>query len=179
MPYFVGITGASGVVLGARLLEELSQRDRVFCCLTETANLIAESEGVSFPEEGVSYLGERDFLSPVASGSFRLKACIVVPCSMGTLGRIASGISGNLIERAADIALKEGWKLVLVPRETPLNCIHLENMLKLARAGAIILPPVLTFYHTPTSIQDMVDFVVGRVLDVLGIEHSLYKRWGS
>ncbi len=179
MPYFVGITGASGVVLGVRVARELSKVDPVFLCVSGNALKIARMEGVRIPEgEGIIRVTEGDMLSPVASGSYRLKGCVVAPCSMGSLGRIASGISSNLIERAADVALKEGWPLVLVPRETPLSSIHLENMLRLARAGAVILPPVLTFYHNPSGIDEMVDFVVGRVLDALGVKHSLFKRWG-
>jgi len=96
---------------------------------------------------------------------------------MGTIGRIAAGISSNLIERAADVALKERWPLILVPRETPLNTIHLENMATLSRAGAIILPPVLTYYHKPNSIKDMEDFILGKVLDQLGVKHTLFRRW--
>jgi 4-hydroxy-3-polyprenylbenzoate decarboxylase len=97
---------------------------------------------------------------------------------MGMLGRIAGGISGNLIERAADVAMKEGWPMVLVPRETPLSIVHLENMLRLARAGVVILPPMLTFYHRPAGLDDVVNFVAGRVLDAFGVKHSLYRRWG-
>ena len=178
MSFFLGVTGASGSVIGMRLAEELAKRDKVFLCLTKCARLIAQREGVKVPEvDNLTLLDEEDFSSPVASGSFRLKACIVAPCSMGTLARIANGISSNLIERAADIALKEGWPLIVVPRETPLNAIHLENMLKLASLGARIVPPVLTFYHNPKTINDLVNFVVGRVLDIIGVEHKLYRRW--
>ena len=178
MEFFLGITGASGFIIGKRLLEELSVRGKVHLCITESAFEIAHIEGVNldFPP-AVSVYKEDDFNAPVASGSRRLAACIIAPCSMGAMSRIACGVSSNLIERAADIALKEGWKLVLVPRETPLNAIHLENMLKLSRTGAVILPPVLSFYHNPSSVNDMIDFIVGRVLDVLNLEHSLYKRW--
>ncbi len=179
MPYFVGITGSSGVAIGLQLIKHLSLTDDVFVCLTQNAQEIAKHEKAKLPKgKNIKVIDEKDFFSPVASGSFRLKACIIAPCSMGTLGRIASGISSNIVERAADIALKEKWPLVLVPRETPLNAIHLQNMLKLTQAGAVVLPPVLTFYHNPKSIDDMVNFIVGRILDIIGVEHNLYKRWG-
>ncbi len=118
-----------------------------------------------------------DIASRLASGSCLPNAMIICPCSMGTLARVAAGISGNLIERAADCVIKEKARLVLVPRETPLSTIHMENMLRLARAGATVLPAMPGFYHRPRTIDDMVDFVVGKVLDTLGIENKLYKRW--
>lgn len=179
MPYFVGITGASGVVIGHKLASYLSEKEKVFLCPTKTALKIGKLEGVSFSNlsPNTILVDEDNFFTPVASGSFRLRACIISPCSMGALARIANGISSNLIERAADIALKERWKLILVPREAPLNSIHLENMLKLSRAGATIIPPVLTFYHKPKGIDELVNFVVGKILDNLGIEHNLYQRW--
>lgn len=118
-----------------------------------------------------------DIASRLASGSCLPNAMIICPCSMGTLARVAAGISGNLIERAADCVIKEKARLVLVPRETPLSTIHMENMLRLARAGATVLPAMPGFYHRPGTIDDMVDFVVGKVLDTLGIENELYKRW--
>ncbi|MGB3966230.1 MAG: UbiX family flavin prenyltransferase, partial [Planctomycetota bacterium] len=112
-----------------------------------------------------------------ASGTAGFRATIVCPCSMGTLARIAHGFSSNLIERAADVALKEGRSLVVVPRETPLSVVHLQNMLELARLGAIVLPAMPGFYHRPTRVQDLVDFVVGKVLDRLGVAHALVRRW--
>lgn len=118
-----------------------------------------------------------DLTASIASGSSLKRAMVVCPCSMGTLARIAAGISGNLIERAADCVLKERGTLVLVPRETPLSSIHLENMLKLSRMGAVILPAMPAFYTHPETVDDMVDFVVGKTLDILGVENSLYKRW--
>jgi 4-hydroxy-3-polyprenylbenzoate decarboxylase len=120
---------------------------------------------------------KEDWFAPMASGSNPPDAMTICPCSMGTLAAIAQGMAGNLIERAADVALKESRKLVLVPRETPFSAIHLENMLKLVRAGAIILPPNPGFYHRPQSVEDLVDFVVARILDQLGVAHQLLKRW--
>ncbi|BAT71082.1 3-octaprenyl-4-hydroxybenzoate carboxy-lyase UbiX [Thermosulfidibacter takaii ABI70S6] len=180
MPYFVGVTGASGVILGLKLASELASREQTYLCLTKNAIEIAKAEDAKIPRhKNLTLLDEKDFLSPVASGSFRLKGTIIAPCSMGTAGRIASGISSNLIERAADIALKERWPLIIVPRETPLNLIHLRNLTTLAEAGAVILPPVITLYHQPSSIEDLINFIVGRILDILGVEHQLYKRWGT
>ena len=124
-------------------------------------------------------LGIDDFSAAIASGSGAADAMVVCPCSMGTLARIAGGISANLLERAADVMLKERRPLILVPRETPLNEIHLENMLRLARMGARVVPAMPAFYNHPTSIDDMVDFMVGRVLDSLGMENKLYSRWGA
>ena len=120
-----------------------------------------------------------DIRSVIASGSYRVDAMIVVPCSMDTLAAIAGGLSSNLLQRAADVTLKEGRQLLLVTRETPLSAIHLENMLKLARLGVRIVPPMPAFYHHPKSISDLVDFVVGRILDQLGMPHHLYTRWES
>lgn len=125
----------------------------------------------------LKYHRSGDLAAPLSSGSSLRRAMVVCPCSMGTLGRIASGASTNLIERAADCILKERGNLVLVPRETPLSAIHLENMLRLARAGAAILPAMPAFYTRPETIDDMVDFVVGKVLDALKIDNDLYRRW--
>ena len=123
--------------------------------------------------------GREEWFAPVASGSNPPDAMVICPCTMGTLAAIAQGLASNLIERAADVALKEGRALVLVPRETPLSIIHLENMLRLARAGAVILPPNPGFYHHPQGIADLVDFVVARVLDQLKVPHALMSRWGE
>jgi 4-hydroxy-3-polyprenylbenzoate decarboxylase len=120
----------------------------------------------------------RDLAAPVASGSFPVRAMVVVPCSMGTIGRLAAGLSGNLIERAADVSLKEGRPLVLVPRETPLGQIHLRNLLELSRAGAIILPAMPGFYHRPRTVEEVADHVVLKIMDRLGLPCERVKRWG-
>lgn len=127
----------------------------------------------------LSVYGREEWFAPVASGSNPPEAMIVCPCTMGTLASIAQGLASNLIERAADVVLKEGRKLILVPRETPFSAIHLENMLRLSRAGAVILPPNPGFYHHPQDVQDLVDFVVARLLDQIGVEHALMRRWGD
>lgn len=194
----VAFTGASGLPYGLRLLESLiATRARVFLLYSPAAQVVARQElELTLPTQpaaAASYFAERyraepgqltvfgreDWMSPVASGSNPADAMAVCPCSMGTLGSIAGGLADNLIERAADVMLKERRPLVLVPRETPLSAIHLENMLKLARAGAVILPPSPGFYGHPRTIEDMVDFVVARVLDQLGVEHELGPRWGA
>lgn len=197
--YIVALTGASGAAYGLRLISEfLTRGDDVefvvssngFLLLKEEASLDCEGKDVSLAvieylkKSGAKklrgilrYTPSAEVWSPLASGSSMPKTMIVCPCSMGTLARIASGASGNLIERAADCVMKEGGRLVLVPRETPLNAIHLENMLKLARLGVTVLPAMPAFYHKPKTIEDMVVFVVGKVLDSLGIENDLYKRW--
>jgi flavin prenyltransferase len=193
----VAITGASGAVYGIRLIEELLARGYEIDLIVSPSGvlLLKEELGLDAGKDpgrkiisflkgrnaklkgSVRYYPAGDLTAPIASGSSIKKKMIICPCSMGTLGRIASGISGNLIERAADCVLKERGELVLVPRETPLNAIHLENMLKLSRAGAVILPAMPGFYSKPKTIDDIVDFVVGKVLDVLNIEHDLFKRW--
>jgi 4-hydroxy-3-polyprenylbenzoate decarboxylase len=132
------------------------------------------------PQPGqLKVFGREEWFAPVASGSNPADAMVVCPCSMGTLASIALGTSDNLIERAADVSIKEGRKLVLVPRETPLSAIHLEHMLKLARLGVVILPPAPGFYSHPQTVQDMVDFIVARILDQLAVPHQLMARWGE
>lgn len=184
MRVVVGISGASGGILGLRLLESLRKLGvETHVVLTSAAERLLKVEhGVS--REDVARLAHRlydigDLSAPIASGSFRVEGMVVAPCSMKTLSGIAHGYSDNLLLRAADVALKERRRLVLVVRETPLSVVHLRNMLMAAEAGAIILPPVLSFYHRPRSVEDLIYFVVGRVLDALGLEHSLYKRWGE
>jgi len=162
----VGITGASGSIYGLRLIEELLRAEKDVTVLLTNAG------------DNLQHDGLHNFFSPVASGSSAPDAVVICPCSMGTLGRIAAGLSDNLLERVADVALKEQKKLLLVPRETPFNQIHLENLLRLSKAGAQILPAMPGFYQQPETVADLVDFVVGKILDSLNIEHQLFSRWG-
>ncbi|RII28636.1 MAG: aromatic acid decarboxylase [Geobacter sp.] len=194
----LAITGASGAVYGLRLAEELLRASvRLtllisspgFAVLKEECGLEWEGEAAAVRENlcrhfGVdaaqlAYYAEDDFFAPIASGSAAPDALVICPCSMGTLARVATGVSGNLLERCADVMLKEHRRLVMVPRETPLSEIHLENMLKLARMGVRMIPAMPAFYHHPRSLDDVVDFVVGRVLDGVGIEHRLVRSWGE
>jgi 4-hydroxy-3-polyprenylbenzoate decarboxylase len=179
----IAITGASGVQYGIRLLEALKKMKSVktHTVLSDSAKQLISIE-TSYTVKDIEKLadhvyGDDDFTAPIASGSHRSKGMIVAPCSMKTLASIAVGMSDTLISRAADACLKEKRPLVLMVRETPLNLIHIENMEKAARAGASILPASPAFYPKPTSIDDMIDFMAGRALDLIGIEHCLYKRW--
>ena len=195
MRVFLGITGASGAPYAARLLDALVAADCTVGISASNAGvevLATELYGAAalprdevlarFTEgagDGVTVYDPTDWSSPYASGSARVDAYVVCPCSMGTLGTVAAGAMANLVQRAVSVALKEGRKLVLVPRETPLSIIHLENMLRLRQAGAVILFAAPGFYHGATSIDDLVDFVVGRCLDQLGVENRLVRRWGD
>ncbi len=178
----VGISGSSGAILGIRLLEFLKETDYdTHLIITPPAESILEHEA-DYMVETVKKLAthvydSKDFFAPIASGSFKTEGMVIAPCSMKTLAGIASGFSDNLLLRAADVTLKERRKLVLVARETPLSLIHVKNMARVTEAGGIILPPVLSFYSKPQSMDDMVDYVVGKVLDVLGIENEIFKRW--
>ena len=194
----LALTGASGMPYGIRLLECLLKANvRVYLLYSQAAQIVARQEmDLSLParaKDAAEFFSERfdaapgqlqafgreEWFAPVASGSNPADAMVVCPCTMGTLAAIAAGMADNLIERAADVALKEARRLILVARETPLSAIHLENMLKLSRAGAIILPANPGFYHHPQTAQDLVDFVVARVLDHLGVDHALMPRWGE
>src|SRR5881394_2377311 len=194
MHVFVGITGASGAPYAARLLESLSAADcEIGVCASNAAVEVVATELYGNPrlsrDETLTRLLEHaphatlydqnDWKAPYASGSAKVDAYVICPCSMGTLGTIASGAMQNLIHRAASVALKEERKLVLCPRETPLSSIHLENMLTLRRAGATILFLAPGFYHGAESVDDLVDFVVARILDHVGLEHALVPRWGQ
>jgi 4-hydroxy-3-polyprenylbenzoate decarboxylase len=193
---FLGITGASGAPYAARLLEALTAADcevgvtassaAVEVLATELygdARLSRDETLARFLEHGhdgqVTLYDERDWRAPYASGSAKVDAYVICPCSMGTLGALASGVMSNLIQRAGSVALKEERRLVLMPRETPLSEIHLENMLRLRRAGATILFLAPGFYNAAETVDDLVDFVVARCLDQLGLEHSLTRRWGQ
>ncbi len=182
----IGITGASGAPYAKRLVGVLRERDDVELgvCLSSTAPEVWALEcggdlREHLKELSVPAWGMRDYKAPFASGSAGWHAMAIVPCSMSTVARVAHGISDTLLTRAADVMLKEKRGLVVVPRETPLSVIHLENLTALARAGATILPAMPSFYAKPASIDELVDTVVGRVLDHLGLEHDLLRRWGA
>ena len=194
----VAITGASGAQYGLRLVEcLLNQGHQVYLMVSKAAHIVVATEtDLKLPAQAAKLevflsdyfkakpqqlrvFGKEDWMAPVASGSGAPSQMVVCPCSTGTLSAIATGASNNLIERAADVALKERRKLILVPRETPYSEIHLENMLKLTRMGAIILPASPGFYHKPSDVADLVDFIVARILDQLGVEQSLMNRWGA
>jgi len=194
----LAFTGASGMAYGLRVLEcLLAAESRVFLVYSSAAQIVAKQEcDLALPtqpreatrqlterygarEGQLTVFGREDWMAPIASGSNPAAAMAICPCTMGTVGAIAAGLADNLIARAADVMLKERRPLVLVPRETPFSAIHLDNLLKLAHAGAVILPPSPGFYDRPRAITDLVDFVVARVLDQLGVPHTLGPRWGE
>lgn len=186
----VGITGASGSIYAKRLIEELLSKGvytHIIC--TDYGKKVIEYETSIELEKWVQELKRQyshvqledinNLFAGVASGSYKFDAAVIIPCSMGTLAEISNGFAKNLLCRVADVALKESRKLIIVPRETPLNAIHLENMLKLARLNVTILPAMPGYYHMPQTMQDLIDFVVGKVLDCLSIENTLFKKWGN
>jgi len=194
----LALTGASGAQYGLRLLEALvSQGRTVYVMFSKTAQVVIGSEtDLALPGRAsdiekrltehyraapgqIRVFGQEEWTAPVASGSNAPAAMVVCPCSMATVASIAAGASRTLIERAADVMLKERRPLIVVPRETPFSIIHLENLLRLARAGATVLPANPGFYNRPTRIEELVDFLVARILDHLGIEQDLMKRWGE
>ncbi len=194
----LAITGASGVQYGLRLMECLVAADiQVLVLISRAAQVVIATEtelkmpGATAEQEQffsdrynakdgqIRVFGREQWMSPVASGSGAPSAMVVCPCSTGSLSAIACGASNNLIERAADVALKERRQLILVPREAPYSEIHLEHMLKLTRMGAVVIPASPGFYNKPTSVEDMVDFVVARILNQLGVEQTLMPRWGD
>ena len=182
MEIVVGISGASGVQYGIRLLEALKAKGCItHLIITDSARKIMQIETNSLPGE-VEWLADhvyapKDFSAPVASGSHLFDALVVIPCSMGTLSGIACGSSDTLITRCADVCLKEKRRLILVPRETPVSLIQLRNMVNAGEAGAVILPACPAFYSRPRNLTDLVDVLVGRVLDLLDLENDLYNRW--
>ncbi len=183
----IGITGASGSIYGIRLIQELCLRkNAVDVVITSAGKMVMKEElGVTgfdikklrLSKSEIRIWENDDFEAPFLSGSNPPEALVLIPCSMGKLAAVANGISGNVLERTADVVLKEKRQLILVVRETPLNLIHLENMVKAAKAGAQIVPAMPAFYHHPKTIDDMVNFIVGKVLNLLRIEHTLFKAW--
>jgi len=195
--YIVAITGASGSVYGMRLVERLlaGGNEVVLVVTSAAADILSFELQFDLPAEEAEETLLRflelpadaplriarpaDLFDPIASGSHPVEAMLVAPASMGFCASVASGIASNLCERAADVALKERRPLILMPRETPLSLVHLRNLTTLAEAGATVVPAMPAFYHRPQTLDDQVNFVVGKALDVLGVEHGLYKRWGE
>lgn len=192
--YVFAITGASGSVIAIRAIKELLESSEIYLIISKQSFPIIKREtGIDwnsktekeietkirkyFNSKRIFYFAEDNLFAPISSGSFKTDGMLVVPCSMKTLSGIANGYSNNLIERAADVTIKEGRMLLLSPREMPFSAIHLENMLKLARLGVKITPPVMGFYNKPKKLDEMIDFTVGKILDSFGIENKLFKRW--
>ncbi|MEZ0323394.1 MAG: UbiX family flavin prenyltransferase [Hydrogenothermaceae bacterium] len=184
--FIVGISGASGFIYGSRLVEELSKGNLVKLIISSSAYLVMEKEeGIKKSDfiknlnSNVEIFSEKDLAASISSGSqiVKTEGVIVAPCSMATLSAVANGLSSNLIHRVCDVALKERKKLVLLVREMPYNLIHIENMKKVTMAGAVVMPASPGFYHRPKTLEDMVNFVVGKILDQFDVKHSLYKRW--
>lgn len=194
--YTVAITGASGSIYGVRLVEELLKAGcHVNLVISETGkDVLFHETGIDlrgnekeagkkaksyFKKKALTLFDNSNLFASISSGSHKTDGMIIAPCSMGALGRIASGHSQKLIERTADVMLKEKRRLIIVPRETPLNQIHIENMLKLSKMNVDIVPAMPAFYQRPKTVNDLVNFVVGKVLDLVGIEHKLFERWKS
>lgn len=189
--YVVAITGASGVIYGIRLVQELLQRDHeIHLIASKPALIVAEQElgwkcsgpweetwHRYIPGEKLFCYDNSDIAARTASGSFITQGMIIIPCSMSTVAAVANGLSNNLIERTADVMLKEKRRLIIVPRETPLSSVHLRNMLTLADMGVHLIPAMPGFYHNPHTIEDLIDFLVGKVMDGMGINHNLFKRY--
>ena len=194
--YVFAISGASGSIIGIRVLKELIKHSEVHLLISsQSFSIIKDETGIDwtikknskliedkirkyFKTDRLFFHNETQMEAPISSGSFKTDGMLVVPCSMKTLSGIANSYANNLIERAADVTIKEGRTLLLSPREMPFSAIHLENMLKLARIGVKIAPPVPGFYHKPKKIDDIIDFLAGKILDSIGIEHEIFKRWG-
>ena len=183
MKLIIAVTGASGIIYAKKLLETTKEfKIETHLIITKNAKTVARHE-IGDPqqlEHLASYLYEpNDLTSPLASGSFKADAMVIIPSSMKTISALAHGFSSNLVTRAADVHLKERRTLILVPRETPLNTIHLENMTKLSQMGVVILPAMPAFYHKPKSVEEITNFIVGKIFDQLGLDNNLYKRWGA
>lgn len=194
----VGVTGASGVIYAERLVQVLLTKvERIYLVITETGRQVVKHElrpneqtfslfhavdgELRSDEERkiIRIFRNEDLFAPIASGSSVPSKMIILPCSMGTVARINHGVSSNLLERAADVCLKQGIKLIICPRETPFNTIHLTNLLNLSRMGVQILPAMPAFYQHPRSMDDLIDFIAGRSLEALNISHDLYRPWNS
>ncbi|WP_456325153.1 UbiX family flavin prenyltransferase [Desulfonauticus submarinus] len=179
----IAITGASGVIYGLKLVETLNQYKNIstFVIISNAGKKVLDLEIPNWKQKFSKYnlYSENQLEAPMASGSWQHNGMVIIPCSMATLGHIAMGIGNNLIHRAADVCLKEEKKLILVPRETPLNLIHLKNMMQLKQAGATILPPCPNFYTKPKTISDLINQLIAKVLDHLQIKHNLSPRWGD
>ena len=196
MEISVGISGASGAAYAVRFLQalnEISEVEKVHLVISGNGFILLKQEMsisltsksfkikhlIGVDSKKIQYYDIMNFYSPIASGSYPTDGMVIIPCSTGTLGSIASGSSSNLMHRGAEVVLKERKKLVLVMRETPLSEIHLENCMRITRAGGVILPASPGFYHRPTEIRDLIDFIVARVLDQFQLKHRVSKRWGK
>lgn len=188
--YVVAITGASGSIYGVRLVDELLKRDcEVHLVISSNGEKVIKYElnedmdkhleRMTNKQDKIHLYDVNDLFAPIASGSFKTEGMVIIPCSMSTIGEIAWGTSKSLIGRAADVAVKERRKLILVPRETPLSTIHLRNLLTLSEIGAVILPAMPGFYQKPKTIEDVVNFIVGRTLEALGIDNDIMTDWGN
>lgn len=192
--YVFAITGASAPIFGIRVLEAIAGDAEIHLTISSQAfSIIRQETGIDWAgatdkdiegkirahlnSENIYFYNNQNLSAPVSSGSFPTDGMFVLPCSMKTLSGIANGYANTLAERAADVTIKEGRKLLISPREMPFSAIHLENMLKLARLGVTIAPPLPAFYHKPEGMDDLVDFVAGKILDCFNIEHTLFKRW--
>jgi len=192
--FVFAISGASGSSIGVRVLRELVRTSEVYLIISSASfSMMRDEVGIEWQassdaaiekkvraflgSKNIHYCNEQNMAAPISSGSFKHDGMFIVPCSMKTLSGVAQGYTENLIQRAADVTIKEGRLLLLSPREMPFSAIHLENMLKLSRLGVKIAPPVPGFYHSPRTIDDLIDFMAGKILDVMGIDHNIYKRW--
>lgn len=194
--FVFAVSGASGSAIGIRVLRELVKTSEIYLIISsQSFSMIAAETGIDWQAASdaeiekkiretlgsskIHYCNEMNMAAPVSSGSFQHDGMFIVPCSMKTLSGVAQGYTENLVQRAADVTIKEGRPLLLSPREMPFSAIHLENMLKLSRIGVKIAPPVPGFYNMPRTIDDLIDFMAGKILDAMGFDHSIYKRWGE